>query len=591
MVASLPAERAQQEVDPESDLYGLLFDPSKTQAWIESFLTIPDTQGRVVDFHLFPQQVQILDDFTGRDITVKARQTRCSSLILARNLRRMTTSFGIQCLVMTQDDQTTNGFRLRIKHHLKDLKARGLDYPIVLDNKEEIVIGHDMQNRYLFGSGEERVAGRAYSAQIVHLSELAHWKPENSGTLLGGITPAVPGAPFGWFDIESTPNGADGDFFTYAQEANDPPTPYNRWNLHFYSWWLEPRYYVGLLGSDADIQLPPGELGKYTKSFVPNAHETQLMADNGLSIQQMLWRRGTESELAKTGVPFLQEYVEDFDSCFITGEENFFSSLDGVDHIKAYKSLVLEPDMKLDALPWNGASVSFYGSNLRIWERPDPKHDYVGYVDAAEGGNSKDSDYSALSVVNARTHHHVATLRLKCSPSEMGAMACAVMAYFNHGLLGGERGTYGSATLERINELQYPNIYYHVEHSAAKSKNAIEQWIYPTVQHRQEILRVFREAVFDRSFVSRDGILVNEMGTFSWEKTRPGVLKARAKKRKHDDLVISVAGAEFIAQRSGRFTGPRRVQEADTLVVGAGGQVMSRIPASQMAAQPKGFFR
>ncbi len=585
--AAFPAERAAEELDPESTMAGLLFDPARTQEWIETFLTIEDPRGRIVKFELFPQQEMMLAEHTGRDVTIKARQTRASSLILARNLRRMTTNWGMKALVMTQDDQTTQLFRARIEHHLRDLKAAGLNYPIVRTNKNEIVIGDEMQSHYIFASGEQRVAGRAYAAQIVHLSEIAHWKPENAGRLLGGITPAVPGPPHGWFDLESTPNGADGEFYEYARDALNPPTEINRWELHFYPWWLEPRYYVGEVDSDADIQLPPGNLERLIRDFSPNSHEATLIHDHGLSIQQLLWRHGTESDLARTGVPFLQEYIEDFGSCFITGEENFFSSPDGVDHLKYFKSQTADPSEKIDELPWKGAKVSFYGSNLYVWERPDPKHDYVGYVDSAEGGSSRESDFSALVVVNARTHHHAATLRLKCSPSEMGAMACAVMSFYNTGLLGGERGTYGSATLERIQDLHYPNIYYHMDYDKPNAQP--EAWIFPTGKRREEILRCFREAVFDRQFLTRDATLVSEMGTFSWEKSRSGGLKAQAKRRRHDDTVIAAAGAEFIATRSGRFTRPRHEHEAETLVVGRGGMVISRV--SDEAYAPHPFLR
>ncbi len=588
--AALPAERAREEVDPDSDLHGLLFDDNRTQEWIETFLTIEDPRGRIVPFKLFPQQKMMLDDFTGRDITVKGRQTRASSLILARNLRRMTTSFGVKALVMAQDDQTTQLFRARIEHHLRDLKAAGLHYPIIRSNKEEIVIGEEMQNRYIFGSGEERVAGRAYAAQIVHLSELAHWKPENAGKLLGGITPAVPGPPDGWFDIESTPNGADGEFYGYALDAHESENdPLNQWNLRFYPWWFEPRYYVGEVGSEADIQLPPGQVEQLLRDFAPDGHESSLIHDHQLSIQQLLWRRSTEADLARTGVPFLQEYVESFDTAFITGEENFFSSPDGMDHLKWYKSQASAPAEKISELPWKGATVSFYGPNLFVWERPDPKNDYVGYVDSAEGGSSRDSDFSALVVVNARTHHHAATLRLKCAPSEMGAMACAVMSFYNTALLGGERGTYGSATLERIQDLQYPNLYYHIDYEKPNAKP--EVWIYPTQAHREQILRVYRESVFERQFLTRDATLVSEMGTFSWEKLRTGQMKARAKKRRHDDMVIAAAGAEFIVVRSGRFAGPRKnvAGDASTLIVGRGGLVVQREDPNQY--RPHSFLR
>ena len=165
-------------------------------------------------------------------------------------------------------------------------------------------------------------------------------------------------------------------------------------------------------------------------------------------------------------------------------------------------------------------------------------------------------------------------------------MACAVMQYYNKGLLGGERGTYGSAALERIRDLHYPNIYYHVDYNKPNRKKP-EAWIYPTQEHRDEILRVFREAVFERLFLTRDDNVVQEMGSFSWEKVRGGEggMKARAKKRKHDDLVIACAGANFIAARYSRIRLEQQDKEPmQEIVVDSSGIVIETGPRS--GAQP-----
>lgn len=585
--AKLPAERADRELDPESIEYALLFDPTKTAEWIESLLTIPNERGVVVKFNLYPQQRLMLAEHAGRDVTIKGRQTRASSLIIARNLRRLTTSFGLKALIITQDDQTTMLFRDRIRHHLRDLTNRGLPYPLVADNRDEMVIGEEMQNHIIFASAEERVTGRAYAAQIVHASETSHWKPENAGTLLGGIIPAVPGPPHGWFDMESTPNGAAGEFYDYCIDARDETDPLNRWRLHFYPWWIEPRYRAGLLGEkDCDLQLSPGELESLRLSFQPSRHEQFLMEQHGLTIDQILWRRFRERELLKTGVPFLQEYVEDFDSCFITGEGNFFASPDGTDHLAYYKSQAADPAFRLDGLPYKEAHISFYGPHLHIWERPDPAQLYVAYMDCAEGGVGRENDYTALVVLNAFTRHHAATLRLRAAPSECGAMACAVAQYYNKALLGGERGSYGSAALERCRDLRYPNIYYHVDYD--QPRKAPEPWIYPTQARRDEMLRVFREAVFERTFLTRDAELGKEMGSFSWEKVRGGQIKAKAQKRKYDDIVIAAAGATFLSQRFSRHRMEQEQRQPEMVVTGQGGVVLSRGPVDDM---PHGWLR
>lgn len=575
--ATLPAERADRELEPGSWTHRLLFDPSPEaqRDWIESLLTVPNERAEVVKFHLYPQQWRMLQEQTGRDITVKGRQTRASSLILARNLRRMTTGFSLRCLVVTQSDQTTALFRRRIEHHLQDLARRGLDYPIVSSNKDELVIGKELNNSYLFASGEERVTGRSYSAQIAHLSEISHWRPETAGELVGGIVPAVPGAPVGWMDMESTPNGAEGLFYEYAQDAFASEGQLQPWRVHFYPWWLEPRYRAGLEITN-DLILDSVTLQGFTDSFDPSHRERFLMEQYSLSVEQMLWRRWRERELAKTGIPFAQEYVEDFSSCWITGSENYFAAPDGKDHLSWYRDQCTDPVERIESLPYRGSAVSFYGRNLQVWEMPDVRSTYAGFCDLAEGGSGADHDFSALTIVNAMTRHHAATLRLKCSPNDFGAMACAVGQFYNQATIGGERGNYGSAALDKMRSLSYPRIYYHIE--LGQNRTHPEPWIFPTQQHRDELLAALREGVFEHSFLTRDRVAVSEMGTFGWHKvatTRPGY-KARAKKRKHDDLVISLAGALFIARRVYRAPRARLADQPEEVIVGRHGVVLSR---------------
>lgn len=517
----------------------------------------------------------MLFEQTGRDITVKGRQTRASSLILARNLRRMTNSFGLKCLVGTDSDQNTAMFRDRIRHHIQDLARAGLEYEIVLDNKDEIVIGKEMQNRYIFASGEQRVAGRSFSAQVVHLSEVAFWRPETAGELIGAITPAVPGPPHGWFDMESTPNGAEGVFYEYAKDAEGNDL-LGGWAVHFYPWHIEPRYRVGT-DEACDIQTTQEIYDQLVRDFEPDGTERNLMEEFGLTVGHILWRRSRARELQKTGVPFLQEYIESLDSCWITGEENYFASPDGVDHLSYYRNQCVEPSEKRDALTFKGATIPFHGSNLHIWERPDPRSQYVGFADLAEGGTGRDHDFSTFIVVNAMTLHHAATLRLKCAPSEFGAMCCAVAQHYNTARLAGERGNYGSSALERIQDLGYQNVYYHYD--PASSSTNLKPWIFPTQPIRNEILRALREAVFERTVLTRDKVTVGEMGTFDWHKvamTKTG-FKARARKRRHDDCVISLAGAVYVARKIfSQAVRRRHEDEPEEIVLGQHGVVVQR---------------
>jgi hypothetical protein len=556
-------------------------EPQDEIDWIEELLSIDSETGKVVPFKLYPQQVQMSNNKTGRDITVKGRQTRASSYILAKNLRRMVTNWGLKCLVMTQDDQTTSTFRARIKHHLKDLEQHGFKFEIGLDNEDELEI-LDTDSRYIFGSGQEQTAGRAYTGHIVHLSEFAHWPLGTAGTLIGGITPSVPGPPAGWMDIESTPNGAEGQFYDMTMDSKTF-NPTSRWSTHFYPWWLEPRYRAGTTPG-IDLLYTEGEWEKLLKNFTPAVEEEKLMDEYDLDIGQVLWRRVRKSEQDKTSAPFLQEYVETLEGCFLTAGGNYFATPDGINHLEQYRQTVAPPKEIVENLP--GSSVSFSGGGLHVWQRPQLGLPYAVWVDCAGGGLDESADYTAIIVMDCVNMFIAARLCVKVAPDEAAPMAVAIAQYYNNALLGGERDAFGLTCVNKIQDIGYKNLWFFLEpgQTMSISKPIEKPWGHPT-QIRQHILSSLRSKVFNGLFHTSDSWGVQQMGAFTWQKVtekRHGLKEAG--KGQKDDIVMCYAGLCYIAPlASARYTGKRGqsapgtpVQENEVVVVGKHGLVLDR---------------
>ncbi len=568
-MAQPPVTKLKTELDPASDLYGIFHDPARAADWIETFLTIPDERGRIVRMSLYPQQRQMAANQTFRDVTVKGRQTRASSFLLARNLRRMTTEFGLNAYVITEKDDTTAKFRGRILHHLKDLARAGFEYEIVHDNSSELVIG-GLENRYIWASAQQAVAGRGYAIQILHGSEVAHWGLETAGEILGGIIPAVPDPPYGWIDLESTPKGAEGIFFDTVMDSR-PKNHFGISTTHFYPWWLEPRYNVDTWEL---AELPAHYYDMVTemrRSFVPDFEE-QGLQKIGLTMGQLIWRRLKMREMSRTTTPFKQEYVENLEDCFLSSAESFFASTDGVDHLALHRQNILAPVKQLDHLFYRNAMVSFRGGLLSIWEMPNQAFPYAMYQDTSKGGTGAETDPSVIIVLNARTGQMAAKLVVKAAPRDVADMGCAVGEFYNSALYGGERDSWGSQSLDRVKELNYPNIYYAADYTTRKVPEA---WLYPSEQNRNRLLQVFRERVFDHTFVSKDNVLWQECGTFTWQKVNDRWKARAAGKRTHDDHVLASAGACLVAERA-QFIKPKQRESILDLEIGAHGQVIRR---------------
>lgn len=587
--AAQPGSLASSQLSAEQ--LSLLLDPEKEKEWVEALLNVPSEDEGLVRWVVTEQQNRILT--TSRRyrklIIVKGRQTRCSTINLAKNIRRATTTYGQNFVIITQTAEMTQNFRQFIKDRLQDLAEVGLDYEIDIDNDAKLRL-KKMKSTFHFASAEQKVGLRGIqTAHHVHASEVAHWAEDSAKRIIGGLLPASPAN--GSFVMESTPNGAAGQFYEKAMDAlAEPGLP---WTVQFYPWWLENKYTINTYAevmSDAGV-----DLDKMRFSFMPAPDEETLMNREHLDVNQMLWRRMRTRDLMSTGAYFAQEYPEDLMSCWLASGTCYFHD-DLEDHLSYYRSSCLEPSQKLAMLDYSDpvtgviSPIDLQGPNLRVWEKPIGGHRYVLFLDCSAGVQG--GDYSALTVLDTTDSlRHVATVRMRTLPGRMGHIAAAVGAYYNWGFLGVERNTYGLEALERLKEDHYPNLYYDVVNQPQKPELG---W-YTGEAPRALMLSRFREKVFNHSIKLQDLQAVVEMGGFTWHKVtgRTGVVQFRAEaERGNDDMVISLAGAVTIAPyaparvKSGNVNIRTAVQtntvhNADDIVVGAGG-VVQVVPARGM---------
>lgn len=590
-MTQLPASKVQGEIDPDSEFGWMMFDesPEAIQAWIENFLTVPNELGQIVKMKLYPQQVRMLHDHTGRDVTVKGRQTRASSLLMARNLRRLVSGqvWGATCVMGAQDDSTTQGvFRKRIQHHLKNDLSSTFKFDISNDNDDELVI-NDFGNRIVWVSGEQRTLSRGFAAQIIHFSEFAHWK-ESALELLGGAIPAVAAPPYGRIDLESTPKGEQGAFYDYATDAR-PFKPNSLWTVHLYPWWMEPRYRAADdYHTGCDIILSPRELYERRTDFTPTDHEQRLITEYGLDVDQIIWRRLKKEEQDRTQAPFLQEYPEDLDTCWLGVQGKFFDTPDGVDHLEFYRDSRRNPVKFFEKLTYRGDEVSFYGPNLAVWEFPDQDDTYVMGFDAAGGGIGKDADYSVCYVMSVKKEKIVARLRVQASPKVFAAMIAAVATFFKTALINGERSHQGDMVFDELRELVYKNIYYHVDPLKPGGKNDRPQpGLYPTQANRQSVLEKFKTGITNYAIESFCSELVREMNVFTWQKFQ-NRMKAAAIDLvgQHDDCIFAAAYTWFVIDKARNRMRIRAHEGQDELVTRGPNNLVVRRGGNERGDQP-----
>ncbi len=515
--------------------------------WVRSFLHVPNEQEEIVPFDYDFLQTRMAHEETIRDVWVKPRQVRCSSRIMARNVRRVTTGFGVNCLVIGKDDDMIGRFRDRIKMHLVQLGEYGLCPRITQDNNDELVFGDLAGSRFIWASAEQSIAGRSFTAHIVHATEVAHWKPGRAGEILGGILPAVPDAPYGQVDLESTPRGAAGPFYDFAMAAKYQGTNQDdSYTLHFIPWWDEPKYTFTLTDEEK-------------AQFSPSEEENKLMGLHNLTPGQITWRRNKIRDMAKTDTPFEQEYPEDLMGCFLLGGDSYFE----LDALKYIHENTRNPIEHLASLPMpSGDSVKFQGwgqtgpgrptpwiiDGLDIFEQPQAGEDYVIFIDPSEG--HKKSDNGCIQVLHAQSRRQVAVLAMKVSPNKLAEMGCAIGYYYNGAMLAIERNKISACVLRAV-DLDYPNLYYDIDEEDLTKENRKAGW-YSTRDTRSSMLSNGKEDVESLVLTIRCAMTVREMFTFTWEhvrKTGDMQWKAQAQAGAMDDRVIALLGANRLCDR------------------------------------------
>jgi hypothetical protein len=225
---------------------------------------------------------------------------------------------------------------------------------------------------------------------------------------LAGLRAAL--SPDGEIVIESTPNGAHGCFYEEWQQAVERGTV-----QHFYPWWME-KGYVSAAAKR------------------PREDELSLMSGNGLSVDQVGFRRGLEASYRGLRV---QEFAEDAELCFrATGECCF--DLEALERRVASMHEAVESRR-------NGA--------LRIWLPPIAGKEYLVAVDTAGGGS--DGDYAAVQVIELASGVQCAELQQRIGALELARVAASLGREYGRSpgqvaMIAVERNNHGAGVLAHL---------------------------------------------------------------------------------------------------------------------------------------------
>ena len=234
-----------------------------------------------------------------RALVLKGRQQGVSTYIGGRFYWRTTHAKGIRCFILTHEqDATDNLFGMVERYHEH---CPALVKPSTgASNAKELSFDR-LGSGYAVGTAGTKAVGRSQTIQLFHGSEVAFWP--NASTHFAGVVQAIPDLPGTEIVLESTANGVGGEFHERWQQAEAGIGDYE---AIFIPWFWSPEY-----------------ARPVPKDFRPDDEEAEYMQANGLTLEQIVWRRNKIAEL-KDPMLFKQEYPASAAEAFqMTGHDSF----------------------------------------------------------------------------------------------------------------------------------------------------------------------------------------------------------------------------------------------------------------------------
>jgi len=181
-----------------------------------------------------------------------------------------------------------------------------------------------------------------------------------------------------------------------------------------------------------------------------------------------------------------------------------------------------------------------FDRNYWIWEEYGPEFTYLVVADVARGDGA---DYSVFHIIKLETMEVVAEYQGKPSLDMYANILNQVGKEYGDALLVVENVGIGISVLEKLVELEYPNIYYSIKGThefiestmADSSRNAIAGFT-TSSKTRPLIVAKLEEFIRNKLINLYSSRLFNEFKTFIWNNGKPQAMRSY-----HDDLVMSLA--------------------------------------------------
>ena len=272
------------------------------------------------------------------------------------------------------------------------------------------------------------------------------------------------------------------------------------------------------------LSTPNGVGGWFFKTYVDSEakrndfHPTKLMWDTHPDRDQAWFEKETKNMS-------IRQVAQELECNFNTSGETVLHP----DDLGFIESNIREPKYRTG-----------FDRNFWIWEECKPESTYMITADVARGDGQ---DYSVFHVFKLETAEVVAEYQGKVAPDIFANILCDAGKEYGDCLVVVENNSVGFAVLEKLKDMQYPNIYYSIKSTheyvdqltAEHNSNSVAGFT-TSLKTRPIIVAKMEEFIRNKLITSYSSRLYNEFKTFIWNNG-----KAQATRSENDDLVMSFA--------------------------------------------------
>jgi hypothetical protein len=411
-----------------------------------------------------------------RAIILKARQQGISTYTAGRVFWKTLYTPYTRSVVLAHDSATSDALFTMSKQFIERMPYDTAP-ELVKSNAKEIKFAHNDSGFRLYTAGSPE-AGRGTTPTILHCSEVAFW--QNQEKILAGLFQGVSSADGTEIILESTANGATGSFYEMWKKAEQG---LNDYVPIFLPWYVTLEY---------TMEAP--------KKFVRTKEEEALSELYNLNNDQFYWRR---MKIGESGAKkFAQEYP-------VTSEEAFQVSGASVFDIEKIEKLKVESATSIRS--FNPKMMSWDDQregHLEIWEAPGFKEKYIIGADVALGVGQ---DYSVAVVMNSKREVVGLYRNNRIDPAAFGKELFYLGRYFNNALLAVESNSMGVATLQKLKDMSYVNMYFQTKIANISNEEGIRLGFRTTSASKPAIIGNLKNWLFEEELDIKSSIIIQEL--------------------------------------------------------------------------------